>query len=301
MRRPRRTFTETTQNQDRWLLTYADMITLLAAFFLMLYSMSVMSKGKFSQLAQSVRKSFSGSATGGGKLIPESGTAVNQLGLSTHEYRNYTRAMQNLRQYVEQNSLTASVSMTSDERGVVISLIADNMLFDRGKADVQPASLPVLERVADVLKTNNNQVTIEGHTCDLPIQTPQFPSNWELSSARAGSLLRYFTGEQALPAGRFIAAGYADTKPRVSNTTAANRARNRRVDIVIMKTEAQREVDLAMRSELRRITVNGVAVTSLDQAPADGRTADSTADHGVTETATGGENTGRQAEPQSGP
>src|SRR3954471_2236908 len=108
-RRKRQHLPDTPHNQDRWLLTYADMITLLTAFFLMLYSMSVMSKGKFSQLAISVRGGFSGAAKEGGKIAPNSPPALNPLGLSAQEYRDYVQAMRNLRQYVEQNKLTGSV------------------------------------------------------------------------------------------------------------------------------------------------------------------------------------------------
>jgi chemotaxis protein MotB len=258
MRRPRYHFTETTHNQDRWLLTYADMITLLTAFFLMLYSMSVMSKGKFSQLAVSVRSSFSG-APGTGNRDSDPNPSINQLGLPTADYQNYGQAVLDLRHYVEQTTQPGSVATRSDERGVVISLVADKMLFERGSAEIRAQSAPILERVAQVLRTNSNRVMIEGHTCDLPIHTAQFPSNWELSTARAAMLLRYFTERQGLPAARFTAAGYADTRPVAPNTSDANRARNRRVDIVILKTDARREVDLALRAEIRRITVDGAA------------------------------------------
>jgi len=256
MRRPRQHAAETTHNQDRWLLTYADMITLLTAFFLMLYSMSVMSKGKFSQLAVSVRGGFNGSANGSTKILPGTGSTVNRLGLSATESRNYHQALENLTRYVEQSKLTGAVSTRSDQRGTVISLLADNMLFERGKADVRPDTAPVLAQVAEVLRSNSNKVAIEGHTCDLPIHTALFPSNWELSSARAGTILRYFTGDAGLPGSRFMASGYADTRPVASNDSDANRARNRRVDIVILKTDAQRDVDMAVRSEVRRITVD---------------------------------------------
>jgi outer membrane protein OmpA-like peptidoglycan-associated protein len=209
-----------------------------------------------------VRSSFTGSSSGGSKLLPGSGTSLNPLGLSAPEYRDYTQAMRKLRQYVEQNRLSGSVSTRYDERGTVISLIADNLLFERGKADLHANSAPVLNHVAQILKSTPNRVTIEGHTCDLPIHTAQFPSNWELSTGRAGALLRYFTEEQGLSGIRFMAAGYADTRPLVSNTSEANRARNRRVDIVILKTDAQREVDMGRRAEIRRITVSGVSETS---------------------------------------
>jgi len=256
-RRPRSLFVDPAHNQDRWLLTYADMITLLAAFFLMLYSMSVMSKGKFSQLAISVRGGFSGRANAGARLVPHAQDSSNQLGLSPREYEDYRLAMQKLASFVEQNKLTGSISTRSDERGLVISLAADNMLFDRGRAELGPATAPVMARVAEILRATRNRVSIEGHTCNLPIRTAQFPSNWELSSARAAAVLRWFTETARLPDDRFMAAGYADTRPLVSNTSEENRARNRRVDIVILKTEAQRETDMAIRSEIRRITVGG--------------------------------------------
>jgi chemotaxis protein MotB len=259
MRRPRQPLPEVHNNQDRWLLTYADMITLLTVFFLMLYSMSVMSKGKFAQLAVSVRGGFSGASNGGGKLVPNSGTTADRLGLSARESISYATAMRNLTQFVEQHNLAGTVSTRSDERGVVISLISDNMLFERGKSDVRPESVAVLDHISDILKSNRSKVAIEGHTCDLPIHTAQFPSNWELSTARAGTLLRYFTGRQNLPAGRFMVAGYADTKPLVPNSSEQNRARNRRVDIVIMKSEARRAVDIALNAEIRRITVDAGA------------------------------------------
>jgi len=304
MRRPRQYHHEITHNQDRWLLTYADMITLLTAFFLMLYSMSVMSKGKFSQLAISVRGSFAGPITAGGKVLPNGGTSINQLGVSAHEYRNYTRAMGNLRRYVEQNNLTGAVSTRSDERGVVISLIADNMLFERGQADIRAKSVPVLTHVAQILKSTSNRVTIEGHTCDLPIHTTQFPSNWELSTDRAGTLLRYFTGEQGLDSHRFMAAGYADTRPLASNDSEANRARNRRVDIVILKTDSQRERDLARRAEIRRITVPAVSDASLSGSdPNAAQTAPGSAPGAETPAAPGHNDIheGRQGDSSGGP
>jgi len=270
MRRPRQPLPEIHNNQDRWLLTYADMITLLTVFFLMLYSMSVMSKGKFAQLAVSVRGGFSGASNGGGKLVPNAGTSTNTLGLSPKESANYTVAMRNLSQFVEQHNLSGAVSTRSDERGIVISLISDNMLFERGKSEVRPDSVNVLEHVAEVLRSSRSRVAIEGHTCDLPIHTAQFPSNWELSTARAGTLLRYFTSQQGLPTNRFMVAGYADTKPLVPNSSEQNRARNRRVDIVILKSEARRELDVALNAEIRRITVDSGGAGGDSQSLPDG-------------------------------
>jgi chemotaxis protein MotB len=243
------------ENLERWLLTYADMITLLTAFFLMLYSMSVMSKGKFNALATSVRSGFGGVTPGGRSILSGGGAHTARPGVvSDLAYEQYQEAMRNLSFYVEQHNLKGKVSTREDERGVVISLVADNMLFAKGSAQLDPSHNAVLNRVAQVVKAVPNRVQIEGHTCDLPIRTAQFPSNWELSTARAGAVLRYFTEKRGLPNTRFTAAGYAETRPLAPNTSEANRARNRRVDIVILKTDAQREADLLRRSEVRRIT-----------------------------------------------
>ena len=219
------------------------MITLLTVLFLMLYSMSVMSRGKFSALALSVRSGFGGALEGGTSILPGSAHPTHSGILPEGMVPPYGEAMKNLRRYVRRHHLDGKVTVVSNERGVVISLVSDDMLFERGQAELRPKSDAVLERVAQILKTVPNQVAIEGHTCNLPIHTGRFPSNWELSTARAGTVLRYFTERAGLPNGRFMAAGYADTRPLVPNSSEANRAHNRRVDIVILKTDAEREAD----------------------------------------------------------
>jgi chemotaxis protein MotB len=269
--------TDNHQNLERWLLTYADMITLLTAFFLMLYSMSVMNKGKFSALATSVRSGFGGSAQGGASILNGGGAHTRRPGiLPDGIYQQYQEAMRNLHAYVEQHNLKGKVSTRDEERGVVISMVSDNMLFARGKAELSPNSAPILSRVARILTTVPNDVQIEGHTCDLPIHTAQFPSNWELSTARAGTVLRYFTEQQHLPGKRFMAAGYADTRPLAPNISEANRARNRRVDIVLLKTDQQRTADLQRQAEISRISADkpddqaqsGPSVSPVNIAPA---------------------------------
>ena len=247
-------------NQERWLLTYADMITLLTAFFLMLYSMSVTNKGKFSVLALSVRDSFSGvMRNGGGKILP-SGAKTQSTGfMPDNKYLQYSQAMRDLHRYVEQNNLGKRVTTRNDSRGVIISLVADNMLFERGKAMLSPESSAVLAKVTDIVKSAPNDVVIEGHSCDIPIHTAQYPSNWELSTARASVILRYFTEQRNLPGKRFKASGCADTVPLLPNTSEDNRAKNRRVDIVLLKTDGQRLAELSRQTEIRRVLANDAA------------------------------------------
>ncbi len=240
-------------NHERWLLTYADMITLLAAFFLMLYSMSVMSKGKFQQVAASMRSEF-----GENKKHSGSGSGSNGV-LSDPAYLQYQNALQDLAKYVEQHHLGGDVKVSSDERGVVITLLSDGVLFKSGHAHLRTASLPLLRRIAKVLQPLPNNVLIEGHTDNQPIHTARFPSNWDLSTARAVSVLRYFTGNEGLPDHRFSAAGYADTRPLVPNDTLQHRAENRRVAVVILKTRLQRQADLERQNEIQRVETGNAA------------------------------------------
>jgi chemotaxis protein MotB len=246
-----RTHAEPQENQDRWLLTYADMITLLTIFFLLLYSMSVMNRNKFTAVASAFRTSFNAN-----KEVYESAPGV-LLGATSGSSRalveNSTQNMSNLRQYVEENKMRDRVRVQYDSRGVVISLLADDMLFARGSAEVQPSSQAILGKIAGVLKSVSNTVQIEGHTCDLAVKTPLYPSNWELSSARAGAVVRTLAERFGLAPSRFQATGFADSKPIVPNISEENRAKNRRVDIVILKTQEQQEADWIRRAEIQRI------------------------------------------------
>lgn len=259
---------ESHNNLERWLLTYADMITLLTAFFLMLYSMSVMSKGKFNLIAMSVRSGFNGIANGGPHILNGGGAHTTHPGvLPDGQHQDYEEAMRSLNSYAAAQNLQGKVNVRTDERGVVISLLSDNMLFERGKATLSPKSDALLSRVAKILTAAPNNVQIEGHTCDLPINTPLFPSNWELSTGRAASVLRYFTQRSGLPGKRFTAAGYAETRPLAPNTSETNRARNRRVDIILLKTEPQQRAELLRQTEIDRIKARPAGAASPSPQP----------------------------------
>lgn len=224
----------------RWLLTYADMITLLMAFFIMMYSMSVLNLAKFQEVAFSIRSGFGGPLDGGGGVLihgPGPGSLKpNILGLET--YGELAGTAERLAHYVTERGLEDAVKMRADERGLVVSLVTDKVLFERGRAGLRPSGREIMDEIAGLLRELPNHVIVEGHTCDLPINTAQFPSNWELSTARATQVIRYFIERGDVPAGRLSAAGYADSHPLEPNTSEANRARNRRVDIVIVATAA---------------------------------------------------------------
>lgn len=227
------------ENLERWLLTYADMITLLMAFFIMMYSMSVLNLEKFRQVAFSIRSGIRGEVSGSGKAIlgnsgnlspTRSVTAGDTAGVSW-------QIIKPLVSYIEKTYKDKSVEMGEDNRGLVITLRSDQMLFKPGSSDINPAAYPVLDKIAEALKLVPNLVQIEGHTCNLPTNNSKYSSNWELSTARATMVLRYMVEKQHLPAERFSAAGYGSVRPVVPNNTDEGRKRNRRVEIVILRLD----------------------------------------------------------------
>ena len=202
------------------------MITLLVALFIMLYSMSAVNQEKFGALASSMRREFQALPEHNGGKVVGTGNVVDPI----------EQQVVYLQQFLREKGLQTQVLVRHEERGLVISLLSDGTLFDLGSADLKPSARQVLDRVAEVLRAVPNPVLIEGHTDNLPIRTVQYPSNWELSAARAAQVLRYLVQKGGIPAERLIAVGYADTRPLVPNSSPANRAQNRRVDIAVLKT-----------------------------------------------------------------
>lgn len=257
-RKKKRGGEEEHENHERWLLTYADMITLLVAFFIMLYAMSIVNQTKFQQLALSVRSGFGSSMTqgaptifakGGGlsgtPSITDSGQKnsdsipaslpISPRDLAAHrDSQRLDKAYEVMHTYIQKNHLDSVMHVVRSERGVVVTVMTDKMLFARGEADLRPKELGLLNNIAAVADTVPNQVRVEGHTDNLPIHTLRYPSNWELSTTRATSVLRYFEAH-GVASNRLEAAGYAEQHPVAPNDTEANRGRNRRVDVVILK------------------------------------------------------------------
>lgn len=226
-----------TEGAMRWLLTYADMITLLMAFFIMLYSASILNLSRFREMAVSIRSGFSGSMSGQGQqVLAKGGHAKFTLTSIPDENAGVPlKALQDMRVQVKKDHLENTFSFRQDERGLVVSLVTDKALFPIASADLTVDSRKILDIVADLLKKVPNQVLVEGHTCDLPVASEKYPSNWELSTARAAAVVRYFIEDKGTASSRLSAAGYADSKP-LPDTRPDNREKNRRVDIVILKT-----------------------------------------------------------------
>ena len=226
---------------ERWLITYADMITLLLIFFIVMYTISRVDIKKFTMLAESLHK-----AMGGGGLVLENIGPSAVPGVSgTQEERpaenNLDRAeMENIRQEllreIERLGLSARIRAISEERGIVLS-IQEEVLFQLGSAELTPRARQIIATVAPILKKTPNYIRVEGHTCDLPIHTEKYPSNWELSAARAIAVVKELIEVGGISPQRLSAVGYGEYRPLVPNDSEANRQQNRRVDIVILRSK----------------------------------------------------------------
>ena len=227
------------ENHERWLISYADFITLLFAFFVVMYAISIVNEGKYAVLSDAL-----GDAFGGRSVAPQAHTSVEPvLPLSHIVNRKRAEAARRERERMEilAKDLTATlmplvksgqVRVTQNARGIGIELNA-SVLFAQGEATLQQEAREVLGAVAGLLKDAPQRIEVEGHTDNLPITNERFASNWELSAVRAASVVRLFieSGVQDL---RLSAIGHGATRPVAPNDTPANQARNRRVAVMIL-------------------------------------------------------------------
>ena len=251
-RRPVRHLEEEEDNHERWLVTYADLLTVLMALFIVMFSMSIVDKGKFEELRQGLSEYFGHGpelVDGGAGLLqedpaPESVQLDVQAAIAAlDDQRTRQAAVEKERADLEaarrkilasltQKGLQDSVRFAIDERGLVVTIVTDDVLFDLGSADLRGAGRAVLDGIGPALVPLPNPVTVEGHTDDLPISGGRFPSNWELSTERSTTVLRYLIEQHRLPARRLSASGYADQRP-VARNDDAHRAANRRVEVIV--------------------------------------------------------------------
>jgi chemotaxis protein MotB len=269
-------------SHDRWLVSYADFITLLFAFFVVLYASAQVDQRKVGKLALAIQVAFQEMG-----VFPASTTQI-PLDINDPMPFSTVQAIRNVERTSEMGSIasspTDSLSGSSDETdlstlrseleqalhgeialhqvslhretdGLVISL-REFGFFDSGSAAIKPESLPALDRIASILAIRTCRLRIEGHTDNIPIHTAQMASNWELSTARATELVRVLIVGHRFAPERLSAAGYAEYHPVASNLTAQGRAQNRRVDIVILESQVTKlasmpEAGTAMRPSPR--------------------------------------------------
>lgn len=219
-----------------WMTTFGDMMTLLLVFFVLLYSFSSMDVEKFRGFISALQSQLG--VLEGGKTITENPNIdAGTLG------QDYAQAPQNIQQimkeldnYIEQTGLGDKVNVENKRKGLVISLTGE-ILYELGKADIRDQGKEVLAMISDILRDIPNDIMIEGHTDDLPIRTDEFPSNWELSTARAVNVIKFLIEERDFDPARLSAAGYSEYRPVAENNTAEGRAENRRVEVVVLNSQ----------------------------------------------------------------
>ncbi|ENO75606.1 flagellar motor protein MotD [Thauera sp. 63] len=250
----RRRHEEEHENHERWLVSYADFITLLFAFFVVMYSLSSINEGKYRVLSDSIVQAFRSlniNESGQQIILPPVAVAPvvrpqppapSQLEESAEAVRRQTaqqmRSMaEDIRRVLAPLTRSGQVSVSEGAFGISIEINA-SLLFAPGEAMLSTPAVEALRAVAQVLAATPFPITVEGHTDNLPISTYRFPSNWELSAVRASTVTRLFIDSGVAP-DRLTAAGYADQRPVADNATDEGRGRNRRVAILIESRNAE--------------------------------------------------------------
>ena len=249
-------------NHERWLVSYADFITLLFAFFVVMFAASNSDQKKAGQVAQAVQVAFKEMAVfaPSGKVVPlydNGGLPTDTKSVIGNDHAGFDAAQlvnsaksgegstisevkAQLEGLLKHEIANHNVRLAQDSRGLTVSL-AEAGFFDAGSAVMQPKALAIVDRIAGTLRPLGYNVRVEGHTDNTPIHTAQFPSNWELSTNRATFLLEYLITNGNIPPQRLSAVGYGEYRPIASNSAAEGRAANRRVDLVVLGAEAEKQ------------------------------------------------------------
>ncbi len=224
-----------------WMVTFSDLVTLLLTFFVLLLSMASMDPVKFVQAKTSIEYTFGWRTTAAPKQysIPviESPPKAKFTPIPQETQVNYFKRVKS---DIEMTRLQDQVEAIDRDDDSIVLRINDNVLFDKGKATLNPSSYPILRKIADIVRPLPMTMRIEGHTDDSPISSATM-NNWDLSVARAVSVMRFYNKGSIFATDRMAAVGYGDTRPVVPNSSEANRSRNRRVDFIL---KSNRKVDL---------------------------------------------------------
>jgi chemotaxis protein MotB len=250
------------ENEERWLVSFADMMTLLFCLFMVLFAISSVNTSKFEALQKALQDAFSGKILSGGSAVMETGndkepnkpgtepplpamTPLQALANTSVEHKaskaakkedqDFKALKKRIDQLVEKEGLTGKVETTIRKRGLVVELLTDNVFFDSGQAVLKPGALTLLDKLGVVLRAEQEHpIVVEGHTDSQPISNAQYPSNWELSGARASAVIRTFASD-GVPSGRLSGSLYGAEDPTASNATPEGRSRNRRVDVILTR------------------------------------------------------------------
>ncbi len=244
MARKKKGHHEEHENLERWLITYADLITLLLGLFVVLYSMSQIDLNKYQQWISAFSQLFGGGGGilegGRGMLVaptPPKGDLQASPGSSQTQLTQERLEIQ-LNAILSPGIESKKIIITTSSEGLTIHLL-ERLLFESGSADLKPEAKVVLDTLADILKFLPNKIRIEGHADNRPIKSAKFPSNWHLSVERALNTAYYLINKGVSPE-KISVAGYAEYKPIAPNDTEENRSKNRRVDIVIVAMQGEK-------------------------------------------------------------
>lgn len=243
---------------EAWLLPYSDLMTLLLAVFIVLFAVSKVDQTKAEEISNAFKGMFESSSgvmsEGEGSVIPrepngvdemkgetgentEAGNAVSQEELEAflgkYEVNNLQELQTRLDAIFEHEEMSDLVSTNVDLRGLVITL-NNAIVFNSGSADIKPEYESSLIKIADIIRLVNNHIRVEGHTDNRPINTSTYPSNWELSTARAAGVVRLFIEKGKIAPERVVAVGYGEYKPVADNSTEEGKEKNRRIDIIVL-------------------------------------------------------------------
>jgi chemotaxis protein MotB len=218
----------------RWLLTYADLITLLLAFFIILWAGSRADLEKFGRLARALSQAFGVSVfEGEGNGMLGSGSGLFEFSQLSGAQRQFMYISEKLRQYANQQGLSESIAVNFRNEGIVITL-SNALLFPSGGVEIGEQSRGTLAEIAELIRPLPNEIRVEAHTDNLPTNSPLYPTNWELSAARAAAVVRYLIENEGIEAARLSALGYGEQRPIYPNDTREHRLLNRRADILIL-------------------------------------------------------------------
>jgi len=212
-----------------WMTTYSDMVTLLLVFFILILSYSTVELEKFRGAMSSMKGALG--------IMPEMGSSVPNRKPNFHERMttrntNITERLQSFNDAMKKAASRGLIETEVTAAGVHIRL-GDKVLYDIGRATIKSSAYPILREIAVMVRGETKEIYVEGHTDDVPISTAKFPSNWELSTARAMSVVKYLHNVEGISAKKLAAVGHGEFRPLMPNTSRENRARNRRVEIFI--------------------------------------------------------------------
>lgn len=244
---------------SEWMTTYSDMVTLLLCFFIMLFAMSTVDKATFYEMAESLANSLI-KLNGGDSILEHSGTSIIALDFAEMRRiqnedkenliqdaeamvvdaeqqikdRKIDAVKETIRESMDESDISDKINITEEHDFLLISLESE-VFFDSGSAEIRNDGVKVLTSIAEVLRTVENEIIVSGHTDNVPIKSAKYDSNWELSTARATNVVRYFVEEENLDPELFTATGNGEYRPIADNSTSEGRQKNRRIEIKILK------------------------------------------------------------------